>query len=520
MRFTQDLYADVFRNHVNLLFEQVDAGLYSLKRYGYYLQKMCSHRKPALIDLLKDTEHESSKKDRAEMDRAGNYVRAYRHMQDIQFQLLHEELKFVTSVNETVAEPLLAWHKNAEKRKEALKKREEKISKELKEVHAKVVSARKECHKQWQTIQGAYKDFAKIESHIKENPQKPKYNAKDLANAESKIEKERAKAILLFSTLETAVANANRTQDAYWNTELPSLLQDLEHLEAERLSMLGSHMLLYSHLQQGQVQPLANAAAMLVDDVQALNGAEEMKDIASSILRQHGGAQGPAVLQPQLPCSSNDLSTMAVGSLYMLLGQDMNVSIEQCKEKDSIVHTVIVNTTHPVLAKFPALTDTPITPPAPPVSAAAPPSFLPPQVPSGFNSASVPESIGDEEYVKVDRSGVSKDPVPPVPTPQNLPPLPASHLPTPATRSSIGVFPVNVPKGTVCLCAGLFDFDGTDDEDLVFSENDLIAVFFQPEQSEWWVGVKFDGSTGETIARGAFPANYVEVLDNVQYTCL
>lgn len=111
------MFVPNLRHQTTLIQEQVDSGLYSLKRYAFYLQKLAKTMKPALTEMIKDTEHEAEKKQRAEKDRMSNHVAAYRRMQDVHLSHLQSDLKFAIALNDTVAEPMLKWHREAEKRR-------------------------------------------------------------------------------------------------------------------------------------------------------------------------------------------------------------------------------------------------------------------------------------------------------------------------------------------------------------------------------------------------------------------
>jgi hypothetical protein len=319
----QDLYASRLRHQTAALVEQVDTGLYALKRYAYYLQKMCQMRKPVVAEMIKATEHEAEKKTRVEKDRMQNHVVAYRRVQDVYFQMLTDELKFVTAVNETVAEPLLQWHKNAEKRRDTLIKREQQLVKDYKDMQARLVANRSACHKQWQLLQQAHKDLLKAQELLRSGK---KGADKDYAAAEKKAEKERAKTEQLFQQLEQSVVHGNASQDTYWNKELPALIQDWERLEVERLQMMGSHMAVFARLQRQLVAPLDQCVTSVEADVAALDGKSEMRDFAMASTRQFGAPVAPTSFTDQLPCAASTLHADNP-SLLPLLGLELSAAI-------------------------------------------------------------------------------------------------------------------------------------------------------------------------------------------------
>jgi hypothetical protein len=456
-------------------------------------------------------------------------------MQDIQYQLLHDELKFVTAVSESVVEPLLAWHKTAEKQKDTLIKREEKMTKDLKDQQNRVVSMRKDAHKQYQSCQSAYREYAKVDTAIKEAlGGKCKYSAKDLVNAEKKLDKERLKTETIFRQLETMVEATNHVQTSYWNNDLPALIQDWERLEAERLTMLGSHMYVYSHLQHGQVQPLVNASNMFLEDVKSLQGNTEMLEFASSVVRQHGPPQGLPVLQPQLPCTANTIASMDAKALHELLAGDMALSIAAREDPASTVKTINFNVAHPI----PMLREAEAKPvvdidmgsldldlnlPGLTLDASRGDVISMPahaEAPAETDAAS-PEQFHADADAGAGAGAASM--VPPAHIPSHIiPPPAAAPAPVPLTSPVSSPVPgapatsahlsqsVVAPAGTMCIVLGKYDFDGTDDEDLVFKEEELIAVTSKPENSDWWIGCKFDPYTGDVLDRGAFPSNYVD----------
>jgi hypothetical protein len=67
----QDLYVTSLQHRSMILKDQLENGLYVLKRTGAFLKKVCSLKKNAAIEVNKMTEHEKEKKDRVLKDRYG-----------------------------------------------------------------------------------------------------------------------------------------------------------------------------------------------------------------------------------------------------------------------------------------------------------------------------------------------------------------------------------------------------------------------------------------------------------------
>jgi len=309
-----------------LIQEQVEAGLYSLKRYGYYLQKIYSAWKPALKDMLKDTEHENEKKQRIEKDRMSNHVQAYRRMQDIHNDMLLNDQKFASDVLEFVAEPLLAWHKQAEKRREALLKKEEKLMKEQKELNAKVVSSRNNAHKQWLSLQQKKRTCVQAEIYRDSK----KNGVKDLQNAEKDLEKERQKTEQVFRQHEELVAQANEVQQRFWTQDLPALVREWEVLEFERLTTLGKHMTIYAALQRRRVAPLEGFVKRLEESADCLDANAEMREYVQTMLRHHNHPTAPSMLMDGLPCAASQLTgDVEDATLATLLNMDMNAAVQK-----------------------------------------------------------------------------------------------------------------------------------------------------------------------------------------------
>lgn len=73
--------------------DQLDAGLYLLKRVGFYLRKIATSKKVCSADLNKFSEHETEKKDRLNKDKMANHVAAYQQMQQVITQMAFFEAR-------------------------------------------------------------------------------------------------------------------------------------------------------------------------------------------------------------------------------------------------------------------------------------------------------------------------------------------------------------------------------------------------------------------------------------------
>ena len=65
----QDLYVSSLAHRTSLIKEQLESGLYLLKRCGAYLRKVGTTRKINALEIIKFSDHEVEKKERATKDK-------------------------------------------------------------------------------------------------------------------------------------------------------------------------------------------------------------------------------------------------------------------------------------------------------------------------------------------------------------------------------------------------------------------------------------------------------------------
>ena len=461
--------------------EQVEAGLYSLKRYAFYLKKITDGMRPMLKEMIADTEHENEKKNRIDKDRMTNHVSAYRRMQDVHLQHFQAELKFATALNDSVVEPLLAWHKNAERRREALVKREAQVRKDYQEVLAKLTAQRQTCLKLWASLQAAKREVAKADS-VKDTK---KTGLKDLQAKEKDFDKERQKTEAAFKQLEAMLGATQQQQVAFWSRQLPAVVQDWERFETERLSVFGSHIALYASLQRQRVQPLTEGCETLEAGSAALDGAAELNEFVQSIVRVSGEPVPPAPIADELPCASAQLLQDSV-ELTQLLALDPVAAVAKRAAGLPSPGYAPWHSAGPAAASsgygYSAPEDL--------YAAAAPAAAAPSANYYGGGGAAVAAAASAPEGAAVE--GESKS-------------------------GSVGAS--SAGPTVVCYVRAAFTFEAADKDDLPFKDGDIIAVLEKPDQGDdtgaWWTGaiVQPDGSLG---GKGSFPSNYVEPCERPQ----
>lgn len=137
--------------------DQLESGMYLLKRVGFYLRKIATSKKNCSVELNKFSDHELEKKERISRDRMHLHVNAYQQMQHVMTQMAFFDLKFGSDLLDRVAEPLLNWHKDAELRLKKLMQQEDKLEGAIAALRAKIKSERVLCMKAWTDLCKDYK---------------------------------------------------------------------------------------------------------------------------------------------------------------------------------------------------------------------------------------------------------------------------------------------------------------------------------------------------------------------------
>lgn len=308
----------------DLIQDQLEIGLYSIKRYAFYLQKMVDIRRPALLDLKKATDYEAKEKaSKTSKDAMTGHVHNYNITQNLISQLVDCELSYVNTVDKEIVHEIINWHKQAEKRLEILSKKTASVFSRQKELLVRITKARNDCHKQWATLQGAFKDSEKCE----QQKLTKKNGAKEYENAYKKYIKEVQKTYILFNTFQNEIRDANCQQERYWNEELPSCVKEFEQIEVERLRVWGVAMETFRNAQHLFFTQSVDTIQMLDDSTQSLDGNEEIQQWSQSLVRIHGFPQEPDILLDHLPCEytrvqqGDDLEHLLVLDLSVALAQ-------------------------------------------------------------------------------------------------------------------------------------------------------------------------------------------------------
>lgn len=320
----QDLYVGNLAHKTGVVKDQLESGLYLLKRVGFYLRKIAHAKKTCAVEMSKFSEHELEKKERLVRDRMHQHVTAYQQMQHVMTQMAFFDLKFGSDILERVAEPLLNWHKEAELRLKKLVQQEEKLEAAMHTLRNKIKAERAMCAKLWNEL---VKDYREWQRSLASG------DAKKIEKLERAFVARREKTQKLFAKFESMVEAGNAEQKSYWTKELPALVTAYEQLEVERMNELEARLHDYSTIQAEFSQPFPGMLSMIEQAVRDINGPGQLKGFVESYVGAVGKPEAPPAFVDGLPVDSAALLDSAnLSALGNLLNAD---ATQLCSQREA-----------------------------------------------------------------------------------------------------------------------------------------------------------------------------------------
>jgi len=294
--------------------DQLEAGMYMLKRVSFFLRKIATSKKTCAAELTKHSEHELEKKERLVKDKMYLHVNAYQQVQHVCTQMAFFEQKFATDLIDKVAEPLLLFHKDLEGRLKRLVASEDKLEAGMLTLRNKIKSERAACIKGWQDLTKEYRDWQKSLAAG---------DAKKIEKLEKNFLQRREKLRQQFMKFEQLVESANAECKSYWSKELPAIVAAYEVLEVERCNELEARLADFRTIQSEYSQPFPGMLSMVDQAVKGINGPRELQGFVEAVVAQAGLPQAPMAFVDGLPADSRALAEMAnQQTLGQLLNQD------------------------------------------------------------------------------------------------------------------------------------------------------------------------------------------------------
>lgn len=333
-----NFWSSDLRHQTETVTDQLELGLYSIKRYAFWLQKIVEIKRPALKESLKITEHEtSSKTSKTSLDQTGKeFVSLGNLCLATVATNTDAETRLIDIIDRDVVQYILNWLKIAEKKLDSIKKDLSSMFAKQKEMLTRIAKARAEAHKQWVNLQAAWKESEKADAAklTKKN------GAKEFEDKFKKYQQLITKTSQFFNQFETDVKDANDEQQHYWNVALPASLKQLEELEVDRLSTWAVAMSNYRNAQHTYFVSAISALQPIDPALEKLDGTSDVKFWTNQMLSQHGLPVAPATIEEFLPCSYHNVRLG--DDLIPLLSIDLSVALQQREREQNrnVVHTL------------------------------------------------------------------------------------------------------------------------------------------------------------------------------------
>lgn len=326
MKFSE-LWPNNLKHKTDLIQEQLEVGLYSIKRYAFYLTKTVELKRPVVAELKKITDHERNEKSsRAAKDGMSHFIAAYTCTQNIIGSICDLETTYINTIESNVCQLIYNYIKSAEKRLETTTKKLQSVFAKQRELLTKIAKSRSECHKQWSALQSAWKECEKAE----QQKLTKKNGVKEYEVCYKKYTGLVTKTYSAFNAFETEVKEANEQQRVYWHEELPQCVRELELLETERLFTWGNAMTIFRNAQHEYFTKSVELIGSL-DTVTGLDGNAEIKQWTDSLVRTYQLPVEPDFIHDHLPCEYTRVQHS--DELQHLLSIDLSVALAQRQQQ-------------------------------------------------------------------------------------------------------------------------------------------------------------------------------------------
>jgi len=319
-----DHWSTSIKHKTDVILEQIDVGLYAMKRYAFYLQKVTDVKKPALQELKKVTDYEGKEKSsKAGKDAMSQYIVTYSMTQTINTSLIEAELYFLNKIETDVVQGITNWLKAAEKKLKTLTDRLNTAFSKQKDLLIRISKSRADCHKQWATLQSSWKESEKCD----QQKLSKKNGAKEYELAFKKYVTQAQKTYQIFNSFETEVKEGNEQQSYYWDEDLPQCVKELEQLETDRLQNWGLSMESFRNAQNEFYTRALETSRILDETTMSLDGAADIKNWSDLLVKAYGLPREPDVILDYLPCEYTRIQQG--DDLQQLLSVDLSVALKQ-----------------------------------------------------------------------------------------------------------------------------------------------------------------------------------------------
>jgi hypothetical protein len=479
-----------------IIINQVEGGLYAIKRLGFFLKKMASSRKACGVEISKNTAHEAGKKARIEEDAMRQHVAAYNQIMSTFQNMASAQEKFANELESTIIKPLDKWHAAAEAKQKKLWKQETALKAKYKALEDSVKKERTSCLKEWRSFQDAEKSFIKA-SDNKVNSPGNKSVLKKFASAQKARTKQAATTSKSFAKLEQLIVHANDEHKHYWHSELSKLISDFEMLEVDRMYSMQMFLVQFAKLQRELITPLDAITKSVDETVYAIDSKKQVRDFVDAQVMTNGKPKAPPRFFLGLPCTSSDVDKNDV-ELCKILKEDATTVVQRRESKLAMAQ-------HNSENKYAAEEESDEEPEEEQKAAqqqqqqqrqsvAAPPLRM------SLASGPPPSVFGGSVPPPPPASATSTGP-PPAPVMAQAPAAPAIQEETTITTAAAA------PGADLAYYVALYAFAGTDPEDLPFEESDILVVTGQGDGSDdWWQGYLY---SDPAMRVGAFPRTNV-----------
>lgn len=276
------------RHRLSYIDKQVEAGLYSCKRLGLYVKKVCHVWHTSSRELLQVSLHEMEKK--YDQDAMTQVVEACRkvhmsfcgHATDMENMAGH--------VQKHVVEPLIAFHASGVKKLQQFRERNTVRLKKIQQIHDLVEKERRTCIKAWQALQTANR---KIVTAHRVTPK-----------LRETYDKVRRKAEEAFGHMEQILPEQNRELKRLEGSSLTNIVTDYESLELERLKLMDSSLRQLSLRWEQEIKPLASIVTSMKQEAEAVDLPGQISGWLEDARSEYGSPKDFAPLKAHIPCAS------------------------------------------------------------------------------------------------------------------------------------------------------------------------------------------------------------------------
>ncbi len=296
-------------NHFDHAVDQVESGIYSVKRVIAMARKIVAMEEEHYKSLHKALQHEYSKNEKIGADNMLGFMDIYSKSKGLFERMALEHKVISDNVNKRVLMPLMDFYHAAENRLKAIVAEERRVTQEVAQAKSVVTKFEKECKKLHTQLSALQMDSSKAD-HGKEKDKSgffSKMKAKISQAAAGDSKKLTDQLVQSAKGYQDAVQRGNARLQQYIDKDLPSVFDDLQTLEHDRLTMLNDKLETLHHIYHRSQESTTVITTEMTLCTKSFSVDTDISRFLNNFIFAYGTPMPFTQFTYQLPCSPDEI---------------------------------------------------------------------------------------------------------------------------------------------------------------------------------------------------------------------